>query len=133
MLLWGGCLSVEGQWVETMGPGKNPSGNIQFQDVPVPLGMNLRSSMNESYSHEVGAFRTGHFVYDGAVAIDQIEEYLLERMPLHGWQLEAHERPNEDVRRLKFRHLDQTVSCEIARRAGGSMLVIDLNTRRQRS
>ena len=126
-----GCVNVEDQWVQTMGPASRPSSDIQFSDIPVPREMSIRSNLNQSYSYEVGAYRYAHFVYEGSVEGPSLSDFLQNRMPMHGWKLEAQEEGPRDSIRLRFRHLDQLAECEIKRLGMGSLLVIDVTTRRQ--
>ena len=126
-----GCVNVEDQWVQTMGPASRPSSDIQFRDIPVPMDMSIRSNLNQSYSYEVGSYRYAHFVYEGSVESPTLSDFLQNRMPMHGWKLEAREDGPRDAIRLRFRHLDQVAECEIRRQGLGSQLVIDVTTRRQ--
>jgi hypothetical protein len=126
-----GCVTVEDNWVQTMGPASRPSSDIQFSDIPVPRDMTIRANLNQSYSYEVGSYRYAHFVYEGGVEAPTLAEFLQNRMPMHGWKLEAEDKGPRDEIRLRFRHLDQVAECEVKRLGLGSQLVVDVTTRRQ--
>ena len=83
-ILLASCLGSRRDGTTESASGLSP---VQLADIPVPEGMKLRDSLNESHSYEVGTFRVADLQYFGNVAIADVASYLRERMPLHGWRL----------------------------------------------
>lgn len=60
---------------------------IQFDDIPVPDGLRLKTSAHESHSYEVDGFRFGDFEYYGVMRAEKAVSYMRDRMAVHGWAL----------------------------------------------
>lgn len=86
---------------------------LQFQDLPVPEGMELLEQFHRSDSREIGDYRYGNFVYGGMLPIVEIREYLLERMPQHAWALEANQTDETGDEHLRFRRGRYVVDCDL--------------------
>lgn len=83
-LMFGACLGSDRDGSTEQASGLSP---VQLADIPVPDGMKLRDSLNESHSYEVGTFRVADLHYFGNVPLADVASYLRERMPQHGWRL----------------------------------------------
>ncbi|MCX7933824.1 MAG: hypothetical protein N3A66_01020 [Planctomycetota bacterium] len=59
--------------------------DIQFADIPVPLGFILRR--NNLFSFQGSSFRFGRFTYEGAWTLKKTVEFYKEELPKFQWQL----------------------------------------------
>ncbi|MBN2713257.1 MAG: hypothetical protein JXR97_12625 [Planctomycetes bacterium] len=59
--------------------------DIQFSDIPVPMGFVLRR--NDSFSFQGTSFRFGNFVYEGVWGLQKTMAFYRRQMPLSGWEL----------------------------------------------
>ncbi len=59
--------------------------DIQFADIPVPIGFVLRR--NNLFSFQGSSFRFGRFTYEGAWTLKNTVEFYKEEMPKFQWQL----------------------------------------------
>lgn len=84
LLALGACLGSARDGTTEQASGLSP---VQLADIPVPDGMKLRDSLNESHSYEVGTFRVADLQYFGNVPLTEVASYLRDRMPQHGWRL----------------------------------------------
>lgn len=57
----------------------------QFSDLPVPAGFRI---LQDSYAGQSGSFRQGILIYEGTLPPGEVNAYLIERLPEHGWALE---------------------------------------------
>ncbi len=112
----------------TIPPGGYGVSAIQFSDVVVPDGMSLRQGEDESYTLEVGSWRSGHLVYGGTAPVTAVSSYVLERMPQHAWELTAEEAPDERNRRLRFERGDYVAEYNIRRRENLTTMIVDYTT-----
>jgi hypothetical protein len=101
---------------------------IQFADVVVPDGMNLRDRHEESFAIEVGSWRLGHLEYGGTAAVNAVTGYVLQRMPLHAWELTADEAPNGQRRSLRFTRGQYIAQYTIERRENLTLMIVDYST-----
>jgi len=123
------CLQLERQYVNTLSADRSKTREIQFDDVRVPHGMVLRTTLGESFSHEVGAFRWAHFVYDGEIPLDALSRRMVENLEQHDWRQTSDKRSSRDEQSMEFRRGDRTLVCLL--QASGprqSTLTIDLTT-----
>ncbi len=129
MLLLGllGLVSLTG-CESTIPPGGYGVNAIQFSDVVVPDGMSLRQGEDESYTLEVGSWRSGHLVYGGTAQVTAVSSYVLERMPQHAWELTADEEPDEQSRRLRFERGDYVAEYNIRRRENLTTMIVEYTT-----
>jgi hypothetical protein len=107
----------------------------QFSDLPVPRDMQLHSAMNQSRALQRGGFRTGYLVYEGPVGIDEVNGFLAERLPAHGWTLVEEDRPTQErsLRRWLQRKdgvLHYLLVTEAVGHGASCRLTYDLRTRR---
>ncbi len=58
--------------------------NLQFADIPVPLGFVLRR--NQTSSFRGPSFRFGKFVYEGAWTMRWTADFYRKQMPISQWQ-----------------------------------------------
>lgn len=63
--------------------------NVQFADLPVPMGFLLRR--DESYSFQGSTFRFGRFRYEGVWGMTQTVAFFRSQMPLTHWYPEVDE------------------------------------------
>ena len=77
------CTSVDrdGTTVEASGLTAQ-----QLPDIPVPDGLLLQTGLNESHSFESGRLRHADLFYYGSLSVAEVRDYMIERMPLHGWR-----------------------------------------------
>ncbi len=107
----------------------------QFSDLPVPHSLELKTKMNESFGYERGFFRVGHFEYKGTAPLSEIESFVSKRLPVHGWVLDAHEKPGGGPIRLVFKRTAETrvkylLRAELRMQGPNSLLTYDLRTDR---
>ncbi|MBK8980553.1 MAG: hypothetical protein IPM29_32015 [Planctomycetes bacterium] len=86
---------------------------LQFDDVPVPDGMELQTGMNQSFSHVSEPFRFGDFHYAGSVPFGQVVSDMRAKMPLFGWS-EVGIHDSDQRAELEFLRRPYHVRCEIA-------------------
>jgi hypothetical protein len=58
--------------------------DVQFNDVPTPMGFRLRRQ--ESYSYRSPTFRMGSFVYEGQWTYRLTYAFYMRNLPLHDWE-----------------------------------------------
>lgn len=59
--------------------------DVQFNDIPVPMGFQLRRE--KSYSFTGKTFRFGRFYYEGIWGLQKTMAFYRSNMPLSGWEL----------------------------------------------
>lgn len=106
--LLGACLGSRRDGTTEAASGLSP---VQLSDIPVPSGMTLRSSLNESHSYEVGQFRVADLHYFGTVPIPEVVNYMRDRMPVNGWRL-VEESSGENEAKLVFERRPNRAECE---------------------
>ena len=112
----------------TVPPGGYGVSAIQFSDVVVPDGMNLRDDDEESFSVEVGSWRSGHLVYGGTAQVDAVSGWVLQRMPLHAWELTDDQTPDDRSRHLRFQRGPYVAEYSIQRRENRTTMIVDYRT-----
>jgi len=85
-----GCATMSSKSQDTkLEPQSQPklsSANIlRFEDVPIPL--NFKLLVNESFIFENSYSRIGILKYSGRATAEQVVEFYKEQMPLHYWNL----------------------------------------------
>ena len=129
MLILGlGALASLTACQSTVPPGGHGVRAIQFSDVVVPDGMTLRDRHEESFTVEVGSWRTGHLVYGGTAPVNAVSGYVLRRMPDHAWELTADEAPNGQNRTLRFERGQYVAEYTIERRENLTRMIVDYST-----
>lgn len=101
---------------------------IQFSDVVVPAGMKLREANEESFTLEVGSWRTGHLVYAGTAMVSVVGTQVLERMPRHAWRLMEDQVLNSQTRQLRFERGQYIAQYTIKRQETLTMMIVDYST-----
>ncbi|GEM_PF-6914344 len=139
-LLWGLSLgascSIERSFRGPEADGSEMITPRQFPDLPVPRDYKLLSSTKRSWSFQRGKFRTGNLVYRGSLAIERLRKFLLDRLPVHGWDLQDESRPTrERFRQNWISKKDQEVlyvlQVEVKDEGRSSLLRYDLRTSRR--
>jgi hypothetical protein len=69
--------------------------NIQFQDIPVPLGFVLQRE--DTFSFKGKTFRFGRFHYRGVWSLRKTSEFYRDQMPLSGWEFVDAEAPERFI------------------------------------
>ncbi len=101
-----------------------------WQDVPVPRGFEPVETVAAKASLHVGEFRHGELRYEGIGSQESVEQYYLDRLPIHGWEM--------DLRSGAWRkgpsRLDLDVSLTDRKRYEGfQKVVITLRMRSERT
>lgn len=110
-------------------PAANEAVNAgQFQDVVVPMGLRLVDDAHESYSLQAASWRDGHFLYAGAVRVDDAVSYVRQRMPQHNWALVAEEVVDPVTTRLRFVRGLYSAEYRFIRQDGRIQMVVDYKT-----
>ncbi len=68
----------------------------QWADLPVPKDYKLLTSARQSWSFQRGKFRTCDLKYRGSLAVERLRVFLLDRLPVHGWELEDESHPTRE-------------------------------------
>ena len=106
---------------------------VQFDDVPIPAGMTLRTEGQQSHSRVAGGYRYADFVYTGRVSESAVRDYLLERMPLHGWEVVHVGETTENGQRLEFQRGLYDAACVIERDRNRTRLIVEVRTEPDRT
>ncbi len=121
LLLFGACETSD------QGHGDGVTSG-QFQDVVVPTGFRLRDAAHESFSREEAGWRQGHFVYLGAVKIEEALGYVRQRMSQHSWTMVAEGAVDEAGTLLRFERGVYSADYTFLRRDGSTEMVVDYAT-----
>lgn len=105
---------------------------VQFQDVVVPAGMQLRDAAHESHSRIEAAWRKAHFVYSGQTAVQAAASYVRERMPQHNWTMVSEEQLEETGLKIRFERGIYSAEYVFSRADGATQMVVDYDTQFQR-
>ena len=107
----------------------------QPADLPVPLDMRLVVGANRSRSYQRGSFRSAFLVYEGPTTTTDVQGFVRQRFPTHGWEMIQEEGKGQE--RLLQRWIDKTdehvhylVDVEIVDASGHRRVTYDLRTRR---
>ena len=98
----------------------------QFDDIPVPEGLKLRTETLESYSYQCGSFRQARLIYEGSTEPGRVAGYLRDRLPLHGWSATS-EALQKAGRHLEFTKGRSLLVCDVdraARRSGSPTVLV---------
>lgn len=68
----------------------------QWADLPVPKDYRLLTSARQSWSFQRGKFRTCDLKYRGPLAVERLRVFLLDRLPVHGWELQDESHPTRE-------------------------------------
>lgn len=110
-------------------PAANETVNAgQFQDVVVPTGLRLVDDAHESHSVQAASWRLGHFLYTGAVRVEDAANYVRQRMPQHNWELVADEVVDPVTTRLCFVRGLYSAEYRFVRHDGRIQMVVDYKT-----
>ncbi len=105
---------------------------VQFQDVVVPAGMQLRDSAHESHSRVEASWRKAHFIYSGQTPVQSAVSYVRERMPQHNWTMVAEEQVEEAGVKIRFERGIYSAEYVFSRADGATQMVVDYDTQFQR-
>ncbi len=129
VLALAGCESVQ-HGTTTLDPTRSVSiARSQFEDIPVPLGMQLITLGNRSFTYERGGVRVGHLEYSGDVAGSEVVDFFRANMPLqpYGWTM-TEETREDATTSLLFRKGAAKCSLKISLGNRSSTLTIDLTS-----
>ena len=127
-LLLGGCTSVDRNYVPVATQETILVKARQFSEVPVPRGLQLIASRNESGSFEAGSFKWGNFHYRGTTLLPAAVGFIKEQMAQHKWEVVREEAPNSRERFLKLAK-DRYIAEFSLRQVGRELLMdVELNT-----
>ncbi len=131
LLLLAGCANVDRNYVPVPGQDSLMVRAVQFPDIPVPAGLQLQVSHNESASFAVGDFRWAVLHYRGKMPMSQALSFLKEQLLQFQWRIVAQERPGPGEFVLHVRK--PWYVAEFRLRQMGTVLHMDiyLNTRLQ--
>ncbi len=94
ILAFSGCARYEGAPSEANISEENPTSNpqaqttqYQFPDLPVPVELNL--VLDESTLIRTPNYQGGIITYKGRVTSSSLEQFFLENLPKHGWNLQG--------------------------------------------
>lgn len=100
---------------------------VQFQDVPVPAGLKLRTGGATSHSFAAGDWRFGNFEYVGLTPADEAVRYMQDRMGYHGWKMSESER-GKTSSLLRFDRRPYSMKCRIWREDGLTHMSVAVRT-----
>lgn len=96
--------------------------NIQFVDIPVPMGFEVRRDV--SYSFQGSAFRFGYFRYEGVWGMPQTVNFYRRQMPLTQWLPEVDEADGRWKHR--FLYAKGTERCRVLIESTVDGIVVDV-------
>lgn len=129
VLALAGCESVQ-HGTTNLDPTRSVSiARSQFDDIPVPLGMQLITLGNRSFTYERGGVRVGHLEYSGNVAGGDVVDFFRANMPLqpYGWTM-TEETRTDTTAALLFRKGAAKCNLKISLGNRASTLTIDLTS-----
>ncbi len=91
--LLAGCANVDRNYVPVPGQDSLMVRAVQFPDIPVPAGLQLQVSHNESASFAAGDFRWAVLHYRGKLPMAQALSFLKEQLVQFQWRIVSQERP----------------------------------------
>jgi len=110
----------------------NPGGNgvslVQADDIPVPIGMQLKDQLHESNTVANGDYRFENLVYEGKTSPMAVSAFLQERMPQHSHRLVTKSKKNDDCEVLVFKRGRYTSECTVRRLEFSTLLEIKVRT-----
>ncbi len=97
-----------------------PQGKVNFQDVPIPGGLNY----DEGYGNATpsGNIRVYTQELSGKKRPEEIAKFYRETLPIHGWTVGA-----DDGRKLSFTKKEERCDVEIASTADGVKVKVKLD------
>lgn len=105
---------------------------VQFTDVVVPDGLQLRDVAHESHSKSEAAWRMGHFVYTGQTGVQAAASYVRERMPQHNWTQMSDKVLEDGAVQMRFERDVYSAEYVFRRAEGATQMVVDYDTQFQR-
>ena len=88
-----GCANVDRNYVPVPGQDSLMVRAVQFPDIPVPAGLQLQVSHNESASFAAGDFRWAVLHYRGKMSMARALSFLKEQLVQFQWRIVSQERP----------------------------------------
>jgi hypothetical protein len=119
--LFGACQSADPS-------GEHGVSAVQFQDVVVPSGMQLRDEAHESHSRDDAGHRQAHYVYTGPTRVEDAIAYVRQRMPQHDWTMVSEDKSEDDGVRLRFERGIYRADYSFTRSEGATVMVVDYST-----
>lgn len=101
---------------------------VQFQDVVVPSGMQLRDEAHESHSRDDAGHRQAHYVYIGQTRVEDAIAYVRERMPQHSWAVVSEDKNEDTGVRIRFERGIYRADYSFTRTEGSTLMVVDYST-----
>jgi len=99
--------------------------DIQFEDIPVPIGFVLRR--DQVFSFRGHSFRFGRFVYEGAWTMRKTTDFYREQMPISGWQLLKTDEKDFYEQTQVYTKRKEVCSVHIKSRTDGVYVLVRLN------
>jgi hypothetical protein len=84
--------------------------DVQFFDIPVPMGFLLRR--DEFFSYKCPTFRMGNFKYDGAWTYRHTYRFYMRQMAIEGWQ-KLHEEDGYGTNLTKWTKPGETLELKL--------------------
>src|SRR5436190_8129272 len=101
---------------------------VQFQDVVVPSGMQLRDEAHESHSRDDAGHKQAHYVYTGEMRVEDAITYVRQRMPQHNWTMVSEDKSDDAGVRLRFERGIYRADYSFTRSEGATVMVVDYST-----
>jgi hypothetical protein len=101
---------------------------VQFQDVVVPSGMQLRDEAHESHSRDDAGHKQAHYVYTGQTRVEDAIAYVRERMPQHNWTVVSEDKGDDTGVRIRFERGIYRADYSFTRSEGATVMVVDYST-----
>ena len=124
-----GCETVQ-HGTTTLDPTRSVSiARSQFDDIPVPEGLQIITLGNRSFTYERGVVRVGRLEYSGPVAGDDVVGFYRANMPLqpYGWTLTEEKREDASTS-MPFRKGSAKCVLSISLGTRNSTLTIDVTS-----
>ncbi|MBM3972965.1 MAG: hypothetical protein FJ301_02550 [Planctomycetes bacterium] len=101
---------------------------VQFQDVVVPSGLQIRESTHQSWSREDAGFRQGHLEYYGQNDVTVAADYVRQRMPQHNWSKVTDGLAENGDLKIRFERDIYRADYTFSRSDGATKMVVDYTT-----
>ena len=98
LLLLAACSSIDEQLPYAKDLGPSMVAAVQFEDLPVPAGLELLDSLHESACFEMGRYRWADLHYKGEVPLGEALDFIEVQLGQFGWEFaEKRENPPDEV------------------------------------
>ena len=126
-----GCANVDRNYVPVPGQESLMVRAVQFPDLPVPAGLQLQVSHNESASFSAGDFRWAVLHYRGKLTMAEALSFLKEQLAQFEWRIVSQERPGPGELVLHVRKTCYVAQFRLQQLGTVLHMDVDLNTRLQ--